>query len=258
MEEKTLSSNYGEYYEKSTVFPQQLDQVELNQFIAMLPAGNLEVLDLGCAEGLLAVGLAQKGHAVSIADIAPSQLTLAQAQADRAGVKVSGSYLCNIEESIQPFGDKKFDVIFFMDVIEHLKNPIRGLELIRTLLKENGTLILHTPNASTIHRLLWHMVKRGPVMDYYDPNKLQDFHFLTYDYLTLEKTLNFIGLKINKVEPTRITIPRLFVSRFLARLFPLLSDTLLVTCHKVKPIDLDSHIAHWTQSKLTDSSRPLK
>ncbi|HKP94758.1 MAG TPA: class I SAM-dependent methyltransferase [Fibrobacteria bacterium] len=249
MAEKTLASDYAAYYEKATVFPQQLDEEELRRFEAILPGSGLEVLDLGCAEGRLAVGLAKAGHRVSVGDIAPSQLRFAEAEAARAGVALHGSFHADIEAGIEAFGGRRFDAVFFMDVIEHLKNPVAGLEHLRALLKEDGVLILHTPNACTPYRFLWHLFRRGPSMDYWNPDKLQDFHFQTYDYLTLEKTLNFIGLKIAELVPTRVTLPRYFSSRLLARLFPLLSDTLLVKCRKVAPIDLDSHIEHWKRTK---------
>ncbi|MDB5048225.1 MAG: bifunctional 2-polyprenyl-6-hydroxyphenol methylase/3-demethylubiquinol 3-O-methyltransferase UbiG [Fibrobacteres bacterium] len=249
MAEKTLSSDYSDYYEKAAIFPQQLDQEELLRFQGMLPKGSLDVLDLGCAEGRLAVGLARAGHRVSVGDIAPSQLRFAEAEAAKAGVVLQGSFHADIEAGIDAFAGRRFDAVFFMDVIEHLKNPVAGLEHLRALLKEDGVLILHTPNASTPYRFLWHLFRRGPSMDYWNPAKLQDFHFQTYDYLTLEKTLNFIGLKIAEVVPTRVTVPRLFSSRALARLFPLLSDTLLVKCRKVAPIDLDSHLEHWKRTR---------
>ncbi len=247
--ERTLSSEYSAYYEKAAVFPQQLDETELRRFEAMLPPGSLDVLDLGCAEGRLAVGLAKAGHRVSVGDIAPSQLQLAQAEAAKAGVALQGSFLADIEAGIEAFQGRKFDAVFFMDVIEHLRNPVAGLEHLRALLKDDGVLILHTPNASTPYRFLWHLSRRGPSMDYWNPAKLQDFHFQTYDYLTLEKTLNFIGLKITEVVPTLVTVPRILSSRLLARLFPLLSDTLLVKCRKVAPIDLDAHLEHWKRTR---------
>lgn len=249
MEEKSLASNYAEYYEKAAIFPQQLDARELELFASLAPPGQADILDLGCAEGRLAARLAKAGHRVSIGDVAPSQLKYAQAFAAKAGVSLDGSFACNIEESIEPFGGKRFDAVFFMDVVEHLKNPVQGLILIRSLLKDGGVLILNTPNASTPYRFLWHLFRRGArSIDYSNPDKLGDFHFQTYDYLTLEKTLNFVGLQIEQVVPNRITIPRIFSSRLLARFFPLLSDTLLLKCKKVKPLDLDAQIEHWKKN----------
>lgn len=246
--ERTLSGNYGEYYEKAAIFPQQLDERELRLFASLAPPGRSEILDLGCAEGRLAVALARAGHRVSVGDVSPSQLRHAENLAAQAGVRLEGSYACNIEEGPGTLAGRRFDAVFFMDVVEHLKNPVKGLENIRSLLKENGVLVINTPNASTPHRFMWHLVRRGPSMDYYNPDKLGDFHFQTYDYLTLEKTLNFVGFKIAELVPNRITLPRLFSSRLLARAFPLLSDTLLVKCRLAPPIDLDAQMEHWKRT----------
>lgn len=249
MPEKTLASDYAEYYEKAAIFPQQLDARELELFASMAPRRPGDILDLGCAEGRLAMRLAADGHRVSVGDVAPSQLRHAEALAEKSGVRLMGSFACNIEEGIGPFGDRRFDAIFFMDVLEHLKNPVQGLVHLRALLKDEGVLILNTPNACTPYRFLWHLVRRGPAaIDYHNPEKLGDFHFQTYDYLTLEKTLNFVGLKIDHLEPTRMTLPRVFSSRALARLFPLLSDSLLVACRKTAPIDLEAQIEHWKRT----------
>lgn len=254
--DKNLSDNYAEYYEKAAIFPQQLDRVELELFASMIGGTGREVLDLGCAEGRLAIRLAQAGHKVSIGDIAPSQLRYAAEAAAKAGAVLQGSFRCNIEEGLEAFGGKTFDAVFFMDVVEHLKNPVQGLVNLRALLKEDGVLILNTPNAATPYRFLWHMARRGSrAIDYYNPDKLGDFHFQTYDYLTLEKTLNFVGLRIAKVQPTKVTLPRVFSSRLLARLFPLLSDSLLVRCVKAPPLDLDAQIEHWKQ-KLPVHEKP--
>lgn len=246
MDEKNLASHYEEYYEKAAIFPQQLDARELELFASLAPVGAADILDLGCAEGRLAARLAGSGHRVSIGDVAPSQLRHAEAFAAKAGVELERAYHCNIEESAAPFGDKRFDAIFFMDVVEHLRNPVQGLIHIRSLLKDGGLLVLNTPNAATPYRFLWHLFRRGArSIDYSDPAKLGDFHFQTYDYLTLEKTLNFVGLRIEAVVPNRVTVPRIFSSRLLSRLFPLLSDTLLLKCRKCKPLDLDAQIEHW-------------
>jgi 2-polyprenyl-3-methyl-5-hydroxy-6-metoxy-1,4-benzoquinol methylase len=55
----------------------------------------------------------------------------------------------------KPF-DKKFDVIYCTEVIEHLNDDEAALQNIRKLLKENGTLYLSTPRSI-------------PLFEFYDP-----------------------------------------------------------------------------------------
>lgn len=54
--------------------------------------------------------------------------------------------------------EKKFDTILLLEVLEHLENPLKALQVIRPLLKTSGKLILSVPNpynldqiASVIH-----------------------------------------------------------------------------------------------------------
>ena len=55
-----------------------------------------------------------------------------------------------------------------MDVIEHLMNPIVSLENVRLLLKEEGKLIIHTPNSCSFYRYLRYLLC---------PYKKQNFAF---------------------------------------------------------------------------------
>lgn len=142
-----------------------------------------------------------------------------------------------------------------MDVIEHLKNPIAALENIRTLLQNNGMLYIHTPNVCTIYRFLNYFINRKKLINYYDSQNLGDLHFQTYDYLTLEKTLNFVGLKVYEIIPTKIHLPQerrskflRYFSKFLSKQFPFFSDTLLLKCKKERPINIDEQISFWDKT----------
>jgi 2-polyprenyl-3-methyl-5-hydroxy-6-metoxy-1,4-benzoquinol methylase len=53
------------------------------------------------------------------------------------------------------FKNLKFDVIFAGELIEHLSNPGLFLQRCRKHLKRNGKLILTTPNAFCVYRLLY-------------------------------------------------------------------------------------------------------
>ncbi len=250
MTQKNLLDNYAEFYDKASTLPQQNDSRELKLFSSLLDSypekKSYSVLDLGCAEGQLALALAKKGHQVSAADISPQQLTKVKQLAETNHVSMQ-TVLCDIEEGINIFANEQYDFIYFMDIIEHLRNPVLGLKHIRTLLADNGRLIIHTPNVFTFERWLPYLRHKQPFMNYYALGKLGDLHFQTYDYLTLEKTLNFVGFKVERLIPTRLTIRHCKPSAWLAKYFPFFADTLLLICKKEAALDLETHIQHWEQ-----------
>lgn len=56
-----------------------------------------------------------------------------------------------------------YDVVVFAEVIEHLyTSPNHVLAFLRTLLKENGVLLLQTPNAVAIHKRLKPLLGKNP------------------------------------------------------------------------------------------------
>ena len=75
-----------------------------------------------------------------------------------------------LEKDIKAYTDKKFDVITLWHVLEHIENLSEYLKTLKTLLKENGTLVVAVPNhksydaqfykefwaAYDVPRHLWH------------------------------------------------------------------------------------------------------
>jgi 2-polyprenyl-3-methyl-5-hydroxy-6-metoxy-1,4-benzoquinol methylase len=258
MGDKSLASHYEEFYEKASTIPQQADAAEVALFADLLPGKTpLRVLDVGCAEGRLALELARRGHRVTAADISRRQLDKVAEEARAAGLPLA-TVKCDIEAGTGAFGadpaqapaQALFDAVYLMDVIEHFKNPVSALAHIRSLLADEGRLFINTPNVFTPARLLYYLLRPRKLIDYRSRHRVWDFHFQTYDYMTLEKTLAFIGFRTERVVPTRVTVPRLFSSRRLARLFPFLGDSLLLECRKAEPIDVDGQIAFWEESLL--------
>jgi SAM-dependent methyltransferase len=250
---KNLLSNYEEYYETASFISQQHDKGEVKRFADLAgPSGaNLEILDIGCAEGELVVLLAKRGNRVTAADISKAFLEQAANRAAGSGASVSTIFF-DVEKDITAFNDKKFDVIYLMDVIEHLRSPVKALANIRGLLRDNGTLIIHTPNLCSLALLYRYVRFRSRRENYFLPENLGDLHLQGYDYQTLEKVLNFVGLQIEKVLPTATTLPLIYrfawampFFRALSHLFPLISDTLLVRCRKVEPVDMEKQIEYW-------------
>lgn len=72
---------------------------------------------------------------------------------NEACVKVAKSKNLNVQQGdlnkILPFEDNKFTCVFALSVLEHLLNGCRFLKECHRILKNEGTLVLLTPNIST-------------------------------------------------------------------------------------------------------------
>lgn len=244
----SLINNYKYYYEAVASVNQQNNLKEVLFFSSLIDNNKiLKILDLGCAEGKLSVELVKKGHDVTASDISKNFLekTLLLAEKNNVNIKTKE---CDIENSVgNPFGEE-FDVIFLMDVLEHLKNPTQALINIRNFLKRDGLLIINTPNLADPLYLRRYILKPKSFIDFYKKENLWDLHLQIYDYIQLEKTLNFVGLKIFKIIPNysllrfKLLTP---LAKILVKTFPFLSRNLLVKVKKVSPINIENQIDYW-------------
>jgi len=99
-----------------------------------LPKG--KILDLGCGEGEYSKRLKDSGFDVISGDIDSARFKYK----DEIGFKY-----CDITNKL-PFADNTFDYVLLLEVIEHLRNPYAVISEINRIIKENGFLILSTPN----------------------------------------------------------------------------------------------------------------
>ena len=250
----SLFEQYETIYDKASIIPQQNDAAEIASFseLSLSRGIPLKIMDIGCAEGKLSTALAKHGHKVTAADISSSFLKAAESNAGREGIKIKTLH-CDIEGDIS-YISERFDMIYFMDILEHLRSPVFGLQNIRKLLKDNGELIINTPNIMTPAMFFSYLKNAGKLIDYYDLKNLNDLHLQTYDYRSLEKLLNFVGFKVYKFVPNFVPVP--FLSRFsmfmpflrfLSRRFLFFSQMLTVRCRKTEPLDSDKLIKFWKE-----------
>jgi len=112
------------------------------RFLPFVSGGKL--LDVGCGSAAWLVQMKELGWSVEGLDFDPKAV---QAASDR-GVHVS---LGSLEEQAYPTAS--FDAITLSHVIEHVPDPLGTIKECARLLKPNGTLVLFTPNASSLsHR----------------------------------------------------------------------------------------------------------
>ncbi|PCJ57050.1 MAG: hypothetical protein COA79_17115 [Planctomycetota bacterium] len=171
---------------------------------------DIKALDVGCNFGFWSVILNQLGADVHGVDISEDMIEIAidfvkQADCDQDRIKVEH----------MNFLDKKlpsecYDLVYFMEVIEHVNNPVDFLAEIMRVLKPGGSLIISTPNAVntfSILKQLWPNLKglfkeiekepidTGTHLDHiYDWNPFafyrllfrNGFEYVNHDFITLE------------------------------------------------------------------------
>lgn len=98
------------------------------------------VLDIGCAQGTIAISLAESGYSVTANDIREHFIAYARMRDDRGVVNfVSGNFLALTSEG-------PFDAAIFTEVIEHVADHKEFLSHIYKHMKPGGTLIVTTPS----------------------------------------------------------------------------------------------------------------
>ena len=111
------------------------------QRLGISPKGR-RVLDVGCAGGAFLVAAREMGF--TVIGIEPARWMAAYGREH---------YQLDIREGIlEPgsFEAHSFDVITLWDVIEHLPQPLETLQIVRSLLKLDGVLLVNYPDIGTL------------------------------------------------------------------------------------------------------------
>ena len=102
--------------------------------------GSTKILEIGSGLGYLTYALRKAGYNITGLDIS-------QEAVNKANEKYGDYYICAdvIEYKRNP---EKYDLLILTEVIEHLNEPMIFMQCLLSLLKEDGHIILTTPNKS--------------------------------------------------------------------------------------------------------------
>ena len=113
---------------------------ELRRYFQIAGKTPLKILDVGCAQGTLALLLAEAGHQVTAVDLRPEFLAYARSRHERGEIRfVQGNAL----ELDLP---GPFDLIFANQILEHLVHPVELVRGLTDRLAPGGRLVVTTPN----------------------------------------------------------------------------------------------------------------
>ncbi|BDH79958.1 hypothetical protein MTTB_13370 [Methanothermobacter tenebrarum] len=140
---------------QNLVFPEELEYYELHKerifygLNLLLNFTNWEptskVLDVGSAPGYASIFLKKLGYDVRGVNYITRKNF--KERMNRMSIPID---VCNIDSEQLPYKKGEFDLVVFFEVIEHLLNPHHALNEIYKVLRDEGVLILSTPNLSKL------------------------------------------------------------------------------------------------------------
>lgn len=107
------------------------------------PLENLSLVDIGCGGGLIAEPMARLGANVTGIDASQTNITVASLHAKNSSLAID--YQATTAEKLAQSG-KQFDVVFALEIIEHVADTSLFYDALTALVKPGGLLILSTLN----------------------------------------------------------------------------------------------------------------
>jgi O-antigen biosynthesis protein len=104
--------------------------------------GPLRILEVGCSSGYMGAHLKARGHSVVGVEPSPAAAEAARVVLDEVHVGTFAQYACTHRPG------SEFDVVTFVDVLEHLDDPAEALRQCVTLLKPDGHIAISIPNVT--------------------------------------------------------------------------------------------------------------
>lgn len=160
---------------------------------------NKEVLELGSSTGYLTKEMKANHCQVDIVEIDEVDAKVAEKFARKA-------YVGSLEDlDVIKKIDGQYDVIVASNILEHLKDPLKILCLIKGKLKKNGQILIALPNIAC-----WAIRKdlflKGR-FEYQETGILDKTHLRFYTYFTAQDLIGQSSLKIVKIIPTELSYP---------------------------------------------------
>ena len=114
------------------------------------------ILDVGCGGGILAEALAREGAIVTGIDPSEKSLEVARRHAEESGLRID--YRAGAAEQVATWNRQlPFDLVFAVDVLEHVDDLPRTLEGIASVLKPGGGMgfLTHNRTPAAFLQLIW-------------------------------------------------------------------------------------------------------
>ena len=190
------------------------------------------ILDVGCNDGAVLVGLAENGESLWGMDISASCLAAARQRGIRTVAADASQGL--------PFDSGTFDLVLASEIIEHIYDTDRFLAEVFRVLKRPGLVVVTTPNINCLRNRFLVPFGRYP----YGPGHALEgsghgVHIRAYNVAILAAQMVRTGFSVLHRWSTHLLPVRLSatswgfrVNRLLGRAFPTLGSDIIVVGRK--------------------------
>lgn len=171
MIKKEYDNNYYDDINRQSV---ELMNIKYDKFLSYIKT-KIEpkvIVDLGCGSGTMCAYLQKKYPNSEVFGVDAFDIPLEQARQKHDKIKF---LKCNLEEENFPFEDNSVDLIISHEVIEHLRDLENYLKESYRVLKEDGIILLKSPNrldimrvVSPLFRKVWYADIDKTHIKYYD------------------------------------------------------------------------------------------
>lgn len=164
---------------------------QLDVYAAYAGQGPLDILDVGCAQGTLAILLAEAGHRVTAVDMRPAFLDYAKSRVTHGEPRFIAA---NVLKDDIP---GEYDLVFANQIIEHLVYPEQLVERLLARLRPGGRLVVATPNHAYVKNRLPSFGELGDASAFENLQHSADAdgHFYAYTAQELTRILQVCGLQ---------------------------------------------------------------
>lgn len=124
-------------------------RVEVAFNTATKDSSHKKVLDFGCGSGVLSYLMASNGYEVTASDIEIRPLNLVKSKIDfPSNINFIEGDVIDLDVK-----DNSFDIIFALDVLEHIENLSDYIKLFKRLLTPNGVIIISGPTENSLYKI---------------------------------------------------------------------------------------------------------
>jgi 2-polyprenyl-3-methyl-5-hydroxy-6-metoxy-1,4-benzoquinol methylase len=160
-----------------------------------LPSQINSWLDIGCGSGGFGATILEKSPDIELCGVEPNQEQgkVASSFFDKVYIE---EFSKNLSDKI---GDKKFDGISLLDVLEHLLWPEDMLKLISPHIEEDGVVIASIPNIMYFEVLFREIIMNGD-WQYKISGTLDYTHFRFFTYKSMIRLFEENGYKVKSID----------------------------------------------------------